>query len=184
MNCLPAFRILNPNFRKNGDRKVPTKSRFRARRLCFIGLSVMLAWAQASAQKKEKSPVPDKAAILLTAGDAARVEKDSFTCADHVHAYVTLPDSFAGRHKLEGRWFRPDGIAQERTQFEVEFSTGGPRIAYLWLGFGGKDKSVFDEFSLGGDYGEDRHDFTGDWTLQLHVDGKFLTQKSFQVTCN
>ncbi len=107
----------------------------------------------------------------------------SFPCSERVYAHLSFSDAFAGRREIEGLWFRPDGELQERTRITLDFPAQGPKTAYLWLDFGKKNKTLLDNFVLGGDYGQRGNPFHGTWTLQILADGRAAGQGSFKVAC-
>ncbi len=137
---------------------------------------------EARAKTAEQAPGPG-VDIVFSAGQDPAAVLPSFPCSERVYAHLSFPDSFQGQHRIEGLWFRPDGELQERTKITLDFPAQGRKTAYLWLNFGKENKTLLDDFVLGGDYGQRGNPFHGTWTLQILADGRAAGQASFKVAC-
>jgi len=149
--------------------------------LAFVAFisNVVLISAQ-SFPRKATSKLPY---VFLTSQENGLNEEEIFSCSGRIYAYLTLSDEFAGEHRIEGFWFKPNGELQEHTKFNVKLPSSGEKEVYMWFQFDSEDKTIFDEFVFGGDYGMGHYDFNGSWKLEIHCDGKFLTEASYSVVC-
>ena len=82
------------------------------------------------------------------------------------------------KHTLEGFWINPKGKQQEYTRYDFNASKE-KEIVWLWLELHTSGGKLFGAItpSYGVEY------FSGKWTVRLYLDGNFLTEKVFYVSC-
>lgn len=106
-----------------------------------------------------------------------------FDCAGRIYAHMTFSEQLSGAQAVEAHWIRPDGVRQETTKLHLSFTPTASRTTTIWLEFQPENRSMFDEFSFGGDYGGQQEGFHGPWTLKVFSNGKLIDQQTFSVAC-
>lgn len=150
-----------------------------------IALSILLSAAGPSSASLKNiasfgaAPMRVVFSSLETPGKA----ETAFDCSGRIYAHMTFSEQLAGPQALEARWIRPDGVVQETTRLNLSFTSADARKTTIWLEFQPPSRSIFDEFSLGGDYGGEQEGFHGPWTLKVFSNGKIIDQQTFSVAC-
>ncbi len=106
-------------------------------------------------------------------------EKMVFQCHEKIHVYIQWLDlQKPDINRLEAFWYRPDGKLQEITELDFLNNKKDKFASWLWLRLKKKDPKRGLLFaSQGFNY------FTGDWKINLFLNGDFLEKKEFSVAC-
>jgi len=106
-------------------------------------------------------------------------EKTIFQCHEKIHVYIQWLDlQKPDINRLEAFWYRPDGKLQEITKLDFLNNKNKNFASWLWLRLKNKDPKRGLLFaSQGFNY------FTGDWKINLFLNGNFLEEKDFSVAC-
>ncbi|MFQ5645633.1 MAG: hypothetical protein ACE5GM_01770 [bacterium] len=139
-----------------------------------IGVIIGSVWVTA---KQEPLRSEARFDLKLINSLEAPAEREKFDCRDKVYAQIKWYDLPAGPHSLEARWFNPDRRLQETTK--DDFTSLGRKISYtrVWLKMLPRTENELtgpdDEFAWA----------VGDWRVEIYLDGRLLSKKSFQVDC-
>lgn len=117
--------------------------------------------------------------LVLTSIENGLMPEDSFSCADTIHGYITLPEPAIGKNQLEADWIAPNGTLQESSHAILEFSPPGRRTAYIWARFSGAGEGFLSST-------EDESaptSFSGTWNVIVRWNDKILVEKSFNLGC-
>jgi hypothetical protein len=147
----------------------------------LIVLSLIARGVRASVHQGANKP--EHVYLALSSSRDGSPPKTVFACEGKIYAFLLFSAPTAGKHRIDGNWFRPDGSLQEHARVEVNISKAGKQKASLWLQFAPHQESAFDEFKFGGDYGRHGNAFNGSWTLQVLYDGQLAAQTTFSVVC-
>jgi hypothetical protein len=149
----------------------------------FLVLTVLAGQATAASLKGLAAMGGATLRVAFSSQAGGEKAETSFDCAGRIYAHLTFADHVAGEQDLEARWIRPDGVLQETTKIRLTLGPKTSRKTSVWLEFLPEERSVFDEFSFGGDYGGVRKGFHGPWTLKVLSNGKLIEQGTFSVAC-
>ncbi|MBI5748178.1 MAG: hypothetical protein HZA00_03560 [Nitrospinae bacterium] len=120
--------------------------------------------------------------VFLTADACGDVPKESpaesFDCHQKIYVVLEGAGLKKDKHIFEGFWINPKGKQQEYARYEFEASKGKKRV-WLWLELHPSGGKLFGAITPS--YGVDI--FSGRWTVRLYLDGNFLTEKVFYVSC-
>lgn len=150
-----------------------------------IALSILLLAAGPSSASLKNIASFGAAPLRVVFSSLATPERpeSAFDCSGRIYAHMTFSEQFSGAQAVEAHWIRPDGVRQETTRLNLSFGPSAPRQTTIWLEFQPPNRSIFDEFSFGGDYGGEQEGFHGPWTLKIYSNGKLIDQQSFSVAC-
>lgn len=150
--------------------------------LC-LGLTGNCVWGESGAGQKLSGKGDNRNVSAFDVSFASSLTEDGrtgvFDCAGFVFAKFALPPFSTGEHLIEGKWVRPDGFIQERSQLSVNADSAENQTAYLYLRFEDHGMDTLD-FGLNNFHS---HPFNGNWRLEIQKDGKPVVAKSFQVKC-
>jgi len=114
--------------------------------------------------------------VVMKSNLESGIQKENFSCEDKIFLYFTWFD-LQGSHSLNSFWYNPRGRVQETTEYNFSVKNEREFNTWQWLKLSkGKEKGfVFaDRVSL---------DFTGEWLVEIFLDGDFLERKNFTVIC-
>ncbi len=110
----------------------------------------------------------NKSIGVIMANSPGGEEVDQLDCHDKVYIDAVFKAEKGQRYLLEARWINNEEI-QERFKWET---TEGH--AYSWIALQPSFKGRL--LKIGGG-------FTDSWKVELYIDGEFLAEKFFNVSC-
>ena len=120
--------------------------------------------------------------LTLTKSQADGKPAALFSCyGDTVYAWLQLPQKATGKHLLEGFWYNPNGVIQERTEVPLDLSPAGVQKVGLWLKFHVERPDIIDAVLPSFDINEE---FEGTWKVDVFWDNKKVATSAFTVTCS
>jgi hypothetical protein len=128
------------------------------------------------------SPAEDNYSVRVEEEGKRQGEGKMFGCSERIFAYLKAGGRFTVGAQVTFQWIRPDGDIQEEVRVDVmEPSLVGSEV-YGWISLKGEIGPIGD-FVFGGDYGERRRVFNGNWKVIVFVNGQEEAQKEFYVNC-
>jgi len=106
-------------------------------------------------------------------------QMSSFDCSDKIYTVVELSNYPVGEHHVSVRWKDPSDTTQENTQYPFNIVNTETRI-WAWLSLtrgtgAGMLQWINPAAGLEG--------FIGPWLVEVSIDGKKISSKSFEVNC-
>ena len=114
--------------------------------------------------------------VVMQSNLESGIPKENFSCEDKIFLYFTW-FGLQGSHYLSSFWYNPRGRVQETTEYNFSVKNERESNTWLWLKLRkgkGKGFDFIDRVSL---------DFTGEWLVEIFLDGDFLERKKFTVIC-
>lgn len=155
--------------------------------LFALALTVFLFWISNSSAEQSKQEGEQKvsSSIYITNtevnGRPTPTTLTEFDCSDKIFAMVTTTGLSNGKHEIDVRWFNPKEEQQERTVFPFFASAAQPSTSvWAWLLLHrarGSGMLQFINPAAGFD------DFLGPWKVKIHIDGQFMGEQEFIVSC-
>ncbi len=108
-----------------------------------------------------------------------RTPAESFDCNDKIYAVVEMRDVARTRHTMLVLWNDPRGKQRQRTENEFQ-ATQDPETVWFWLKLHPPADAALERLL---DPSTGMREFSGTWTVRFHLDGRFLQEKKFAVSC-
>ncbi len=106
-------------------------------------------------------------------------DQGAFVSPQQIQAYVDFPTPLQGPHHFEARWYRPDGLMQERSEFTHTYSPTDPASAYFWIRF--PESSSILNIGISGLESSEKINFNGIWRFEALCDGVIVKNTTFTV---
>lgn len=120
---------------------------------------------------------------VYLAGKTMGTDNSMFSCHEKVYAFTKLPANEKGRWVISTVWFGPAGEMEAKNTVFVDLDTNPGTEIYSWLDLDQGKKTVFDEFSLGGDYGKMETKVNGVWSVEVWKEDEQINKSTFSVIC-
>ncbi len=102
-----------------------------------------------------------------------------FDCSDRIYVVVIAAGLGTGEHELTVRWLDPLGEQRELTRFPFQGSDIANHI-WAWLQLNGPTGAIIGQMF---DPSFGMEEFIGDWTAEVQINGKVVSEQKFQVLC-
>lgn len=154
------------------------------RQLLYISalFSLLNFLSPLAAQESERPSATIEFNLSNKYGTPDNVKRSKFDCLDQIYAVSQIVSLSEGKHLAEFKWINPQGQAQEITSYKFLVNQSNAHSVKLWAWLKlsrGRGAAFFQWL----DPATGLEEFIGEWRVELKIDGKELTQNTFDVNC-
>lgn len=121
--------------------------------------------------------------VYFTLGDQhefpLKEERDVFGCSDKIFTVVELSHLPKTKYDLSIVWIDPANTERERTEYPFTVSLDETRL-WSWLSLSPSEGAAMIQWI---NPAAGLEEFVGPWTVEIRINNKKITTKSFEVVC-